>query len=611
MNTNKKILLIVATMLIALMTATIINVAINFRDFSYKSAIDKSKITAEIVRDGLTTHMLNDIMPNRNLFLKNISSYDNVKSLWIVRSPKVDSQYGPGLPKEEPKDAMDKEVLQTGKMLHKITETSDKAQLRVSIPYIASAMDTPNCMKCHHVNEGDVLGVVSMEFDISDTRFSGMLTIVKIFALNVIFIIIALFLTNHYFKPYMRIFSDLTDMITHANNGDFSYRITRKISGDGAEVVSQINKLFANMQETFSELKSNLTTFVSRSNFSCADPLEESKTIIHELADVYKFKKTIELDPNKDAIYERVYYILKEKFNIHHFSFFEVNKSNKERTLLYSTEEEEQFCNHNTMINALECRAVRTDADVISTDFSGLCQNCKSSQSEYTCIPFNINEDVSLVINILSDDKEKLDLINQDISMIKSYLDAMKPVVESRILMEKLRDSSLRDGLTGLYNRRFLEEYIDQEQAHILREKINYDIMMIDIDFFKLVNDNYGHDVGDTVIKALSDILQGSIRDSDMAIRYGGEEFLILLRHTTPEATMKIASNIHTTFRQRKFTAGNETIEKTLSIGIAKLPEDGDSIWKVIKYADTALYSAKNTGRDKIVEFTSDMFEEY
>jgi diguanylate cyclase (GGDEF)-like protein len=134
---------------------------------------------------------------------------------------------------------------------------------------------------------------------------------------------------------------------------------------------------------------------------------------------------------------------------------------------------------------------------------------------------------------------------------------------------------------------------------------------MIDIDYFKLVNDTYGHDVGDTVIKALSDILKSSIRESDMAIRYGGEEFLVLLRRTTREATMKISSNIHQSFKDKKFSIGSETIEKTLSIGIAKLPDDSDSIWKVIKYADTALYEAKNTGRNKIVEFTSEMFEEY
>jgi len=611
METNKKILIIVAMMLIALAAATIINVALNFRTFSYNSAIDRSETIAVMVRDGLTAHMVNDVMDKRKFFLKNISNYDGVEALWIVRSPTVIKEYGPGMTRELPKDAIDKKVLKNGIAEKIITEDSNSAKLRVSIPYKANSFDTPDCLTCHHVNEGDTLGVISMEFDISETRNHGMMTIFKIFALNVVFIIIALFLTNHYFKPYMRIFSDLAEMIKKANHGDFSPRITRKISGDGAEVVNQINQLFSKMQGTFDELKSNLTTFVSRSNISTTDPLEESRQIIHELADVYKFKKTIELDPDKLSIYERVYYILTNKFGVENFSFYEVNKSTKERTLLYSTLED-PFCHHITLTNAQECRAVRTSADVVSTDFSNLCQNCDSNKSEYVCIPYNINEDVSLVISIYSEDKENLDNINKEISNIKSYLDAIKPVVESRILMEKLRDSSLRDGLTGLYNRRFLEEYITQEQAHILRENINYDIMMIDIDFFKLVNDNYGHDVGDTVIKALSEILLSSIRDSDMAIRYGGEEFLILLRRTTPEATLNIASLIHTGFRDRKFSVGNnENLQKTLSIGIAKLPEDGNSIWKVIKYADTALYSAKNNGRDKIVEFTSDMFEGY
>jgi two-component system cell cycle response regulator len=91
--------------------------------------------------------------------------------------------------------------------------------------------------------------------------------------------------------------------------------------------------------------------------------------------------------------------------------------------------------------------------------------------------------------------------------------------------MDVLRESSLRDGLTGLYNRRFLEEYIEHEQAHIKRDGTAYDIMMIDIDFFKLINDTYGHDAGDIVIETLSGILTSSIRESDMAIRYGGEEF--------------------------------------------------------------------------------------
>lgn len=611
MKTNSKILLIVALMLIGLATATIINVAINFRDYAYNNAIEKSKMTAEIVRDGLTAHMVNGIMDKREFFLRNIAQSKDVENLWIVRSENAIAQYGTGLKNEISRDALDEKVLKEGKTVRKIMEDSERAILRVSIPYIATAYSSPNCLSCHNAQEGEVLGAISMEFNIENIRDTGAMTIVKIFGINLIFLVIALFLTNHYFKPYMHLFNNLREGTRRAYLGDFTHRFTTKLTGEGKEVADQMNNLFEKMQDAFGNIKDQLHNFVARSNISSSDPLQEASDIIHELSDIYKFKKTIELDKDKLAIYERIYNLLKWKFGLKHFAMYEVHHSRNERNLLYITEGD-SFCAHQANTNANECRAYRTTTDIISSDFPDLCSSCtKNGELEYICLPFTINNDYSLILSISEKDKEQITNVSKTLTSIKNYYEAAKPVIESKILMDILRDSSLRDGLTGLYNRRFLEEYIEQEQAQIQRDKTNYDIMMIDIDYFKLVNDNYGHDVGDTVIKALSEILKQSIRESDLAIRYGGEEFLILLRRTTSESTMKIASDIHTSFKAKKFTVGQESIQKTLSIGIAKLPQDADSMWKVIKYADTALYSAKNTGRDKIVEFTADMFEGY
>jgi len=608
MQTNKKILLIVAFMLIALAAATIINVALNFRSYSYESAIDKSKMTAVMVRDGLTSHMVNKIMDKRSFFLQNISNYDGVEALWVVRSAKVDAQFGPGHSSERPRDTIDKKVLASGVMATKVTENSDKAKLRVSIPYIADSLASPDCTSCHNVQDGEVLGVVSMEFDISHTRNVGMMTILKIFGINLLFIIIALFLTNHYFKPYMRIFTDLTEMIQHANNGDFSHRITRKISGDGAEVVSQINTLFSNMQGTFSELKDNLTTFVSRANISCSDPLEESKNIIRELADVYKFKRTIELDDTKDRIYDRIAYVLDNKFQVHHFALYEVNKISKLRTLVHISSGE-SFCSGMSETDAQQCRAHRTGSDVISTEFPQLCKECCRDDVEYICIPFSINNDIALVLSMSAKSKKEMDIINANVSSIKNYFEAAKPVIESRILMDILRDTSLRDGMTGLYNRRFLEEFIDQVMHQANRNKETYSVLMLDIDFFKMVNDTYGHDIGDVVIQGLSKVILDNIRDADLAIRYGGEEFVVMLHNAQHEGAINVAQKIHDAFNALKFNVGNEVLQKTISIGVAHFPDQGDSIWKVIKFADTALYKAKNSGRDQVIEFTPEMFE--
>jgi len=611
MNTNKKILLIVGLMLIGLATATIINVAINFRDYAYNNAIEKSKMTAEIVRDGLTAHMVNGIMDKREFFLRNIAQSKDVENLWIVRSENAIAQYGTGLKNEIKRDALDAKVLKEGKTIREIIETPEKAILRVSIPYVATAYGSPNCLSCHDAQEGEVLGAISMEFNIENIRDAGAVTIIKIFSINLIFLVIALFLTNHYFKPYMHLFNNLREGTKKAYSGDFTHRFTTQLTGEGREVANQMNDLFEKMQDAFGNIKDQLHSFVARSNIHSSDPLDEARGIIHELSDIYKFKKTIELDKDKYSIYERIYHLLENKFKLKHFAMYEVNHSRQERNLLFITEGT-SFCAHKADSNALECRAYRTSTDIVSSDFPNLCESCtKNGELEYICMPFVINNDYSLILSISAKNKEEIDAINDQVTTMKNYYEAAKPVIESKILMDILRETSLRDGLTGLYNRRFLEEYIEQEQAHIQRDKINYDILMIDIDYFKLVNDNYGHDVGDTVIKSLSEILSSSIRESDMAVRYGGEEFLVMLRRTTSEATNRIASDIHTRFAEKEFNIGSEKLKKTLSIGIAKLPEDSDSIWKVIKYADTALYEAKNTGRNKIVEFTADMFEDY
>jgi two-component system cell cycle response regulator len=607
MKTNHKILFIVALMLIGLAIATITNVALNFREYGYSDAIEKSQMTAEIVRDGLTAHMVNGVMDKRQFFLSNISNLKDVQSLWIVRSQNVMSQHGVGIPNERPRDAIDRKVLKEGLAVQKITEDSKNAILRVTIPYIASANDNPNCLSCHNAQEGEVLGAISMEFNINDVRQTGAMTIAKIFGINLLFLIVALWVTNHYFKPYIHLLENLQQGIKRARGGDFSYRFKTTLKDAGSEVAEQMNTLFEKMEETFSGIRDNLSTFMSRSNISCADPLNSTGVIIKELSDVYKFKKTIELDSSKEAIYDRFIYVLRERFQFTHFALYEVEKKSKERKLIYITDHT-SFCLPIVDQDAMECRAYRTNSDIYSTDFPNICQNCSVDHKEYTCIPLNINDDLALILSYSAKNAATIEALNLVLPSIKNYFEAAKAVIESRTLMDKLRDSSLRDGATHLYNRRFLEEFIDKTAEQALRSHLNYSIMMIDIDYFKMVNDTYGHDSGDIVIKSLAEILQQNVRKADLPIRYGGEEFLVLLHNTTPEGALQVAQKIRTAFAAKKYQFGSDTVEKTLSIGISHFPSDADSIWKVIKFADLALYEAKHTGRNRVIEFEPRLF---
>jgi diguanylate cyclase (GGDEF)-like protein len=611
MQSKSKLLLIVTLMLLGLGIATIVNISLNFREYSIQSATAKATTAAAIVKDGLTAHMVNGIMDKRQYFLDQISTNnEEIKSLWLVRSQKVIEQFGPGLNSETIRDEMDKKVLQGGKTLQKIKEDANNITLRVSIPYKATTTGNPNCLSCHNVQRGDILGAISMEVDITQMRNTGMITILKILGINLLFIIIVLFLINHYVTPYMQLFADMQQGIKKAYKGDFTHTFKSNVKGEAKDIVTQLNTLFCKMQETFGDIKYHLSTFIPQGCVSASDPLYEAKTIIKELADIYKFKKTIELDKSKSAIYKRIIDILKTKYELHHFALYEINVSNNSRKEIFISSGV-SICKPEVQTNALLCRAYRTSTDVISTEFINLCQECSCSTNvESICIPFAINDEYSLVISITTQHEAEVSKINSLIPSIKNYLEAAKPVIESRVLTDKLRDSSLRDGMTGLYNRRFLEEFIDAFMKQAKRLKDEYAILMLDVDFFKSVNDTYGHDVGDTVIKEVANVLQNNIRESDLAIRYGGEEFVVLLHNAGDKGALKVAQKIHDAFGDFIFeVGGGETMQKTISIGIAHFPKDGDTIWKCIKYADTALYVAKTTGRDKVVVYNKKMSE--
>ncbi len=615
MNTKTKLLLFVTGMLLILGIATIVNVSLNFREYSIKSATEKATMTADIVKDGLTAHMVNGIMDKRQYFLNQISTNNNkIKKLWIVRAPSVIKQYGEGFNSETIRDEIDKEALKSGKIVEKITETAEETLLRVSVPYNATVSNSINCLSCHDVKQGTTLGAVSMEFDISSMRSSGVYTILRILAINLVFIIIALLLINYFVSPYMNLFEDMQKGIKKAYRGDFTHKFTTNIKQEAPrEIVNQLNTLFNKIQSAFGNIKYNLSTFIPQSCISSSDPLQEAKTIIEELSDIYKFKKTIELDTTKEMVYERFIQILHNKFKLHNFSLFEINSTKNKMYLIYNTSDRNSCdISENMPYNqtAYLCRAFRTNAEVISSDFTNLCQECEHHSQEYICLPFNINEEFSLTLTIHFPNSTNFTQINTFIPSIINYLEAAKPVIESKLLTDKLRENSLRDPMTGLYNRRFLEQFIDTLAGQVKREEENYSILMLDVDFFKMVNDTYGHDVGDKVIVAIGKVLKENIRESDLAIRYGGEEFLVLLHNASEEGTLKVAQKIHTAFGEIMFDVGDgETMQKTMSIGISIFPKDAETIWKCIKWADTALYVAKTTGRNKIVRYTNEMSE--
>jgi diguanylate cyclase (GGDEF)-like protein len=227
----------------------------------------------------------------------------------------------------------------------------------------------------------------------------------------------------------------------------------------------------------------------------------------------------------------------------------------------------------------------------------------------HVCMPIILSGQVGSVLQIMFRQQEAAE-IQEKLPRLKNYLDEAAPVIEAKRLMQSLRESAMRDAMTGMYNRRFLEEYVDMLTASALRRKASVGVLMCDVDFFKQVNDTLGHDIGDSMLKAVADLIRQSIRASDLAIRYGGEEFLALLVEASEEKSLEVAERIRAGMEEFTFNTTSGPLKKTLSVGVAMYPDDSEAFWECVKYADVAMYKAKDGGRNKVLRFEESMWDQ-
>jgi two-component system cell cycle response regulator len=168
--------------------------------------------------------------------------------------------------------------------------------------------------------------------------------------------------------------------------------------------------------------------------------------------------------------------------------------------------------------------------------------------------------------------------------------------------MLRVYESTLRDALTGLYNRRHLERQLDVEIAAAIRHSRHLTVAMLDIDHFKRVNDTYGHAAGDAVLRAFAKTVGQLVRPEDLFARYGGEEFTLVLRDTHASQALHLAERLRSTIEQAPVVVGGQALRITSSCGVASLeecqPPDQETVLRV---ADERLYRAKQAGRNRVV----------
>lgn len=218
--------------------------------------------------------------------------------------------------------------------------------------------------------------------------------------------------------------------------------------------------------------------------------------------------------------------------------------------------------------------------------------------------------DSSLITPILDDHKKITQFValKEDITKRKLAEEALLEVnrtlaakiEEIEELHNELRSQALHDPLTGLYNRRYLNEMLEKEFLRAERAKSDLSVIVIDIDLFKNVNDTYGHRTGDTVLVAIAKYLESSVRATDFCCRYGGEEFVLVMPTASVDIAVARAESMRDTLQSLHFNEGDKQIRITASFGIATYPLHARSIEDLLSRADQALYRSKHSGRNQV-----------
>ncbi len=227
------------------------------------------------------------------------------------------------------------------------------------------------------------------------------------------------------------------------------------------------------------------------------------------------------------------------------------------------------------------------------------------------------------VIGMLAFNKKEIDYYTQEQSQFalafaaqaaiaienaRLYTDAQKELAEKikaegklLTLQKELEEQAIRDSLTGLYNRRFLDETLSRELSRAERDKYSVSVVLLDLDHFKVFNDTYGHDVGDMMLKQLGKLLTSQVRAGDIACRFGGEEFVVVM----PKASLSVARQRANDWRQRFESQilifEGDVLNATLSAGVSVYPMHGTTSEEIIRKADQAMYAAKAAGRNMVI----------
>jgi diguanylate cyclase (GGDEF)-like protein/PAS domain S-box-containing protein len=249
-----------------------------------------------------------------------------------------------------------------------------------------------------------------------------------------------------------------------------------------------------------------------------------------------------------------------------------------------------------------------------SPDGGIVCSHIKHPiPASYLCVPLAAQGDVLGILHLQYDRSESTrgtivfeTLQESQQRLATSVASQIALSLASLNLRETLRDQSIRDPLTGLFNRRFMQESLDRELLRAKRKNHPLTVLFLDLDHFKRFNDAFGHDAGDLVLRSMAEVFRKYFRGDDVICRYGGEEFAVILPESTSKDAVERANDLRVEAKKLQLQHQGRTLDRvSISIGVSSFPEHGSSAEELLRVADQGLYQSKADGRDRITVATA------
>ncbi len=487
-------------------------------------------------------------------------------------------------PREQPKDDLDRTVLATGRAIHHF----DGDNARVLIPYTARKEGCSEKDGCHvYAKPGDVLGAISLEFSLeainqqireNNVEMAGVWFIRFIVFLLVIIFLLSFIITKNLYKM-LSVFDKISE-------GDFSVRADVKSKDEIGLLGRGFNKMAASLEETREELDKRLLEIYALYNVSkTLNTSFEIEQVLIQL--IENISRNMDID--------RMMILLPN----HHFTeltvashtgFTKDEISRAKPNLhegIYSLVASAGICR---IIENVDTDVTITEQDIFSPDIGSLI-----------AVPFLRRGKVLGLICAFKNRPKQF--LFSDLKLFNSVAEHLAVAMENARLFEETKEMAITDGLTHLYNKRFMLDTLESEVVRAARYGHDLSFLIMDIDNFKHYNDTNGHPAGDGLLKELALIIQKSIRKTDIACRYGGEEFVVIFPETEKTEAKRIAEKLVKKIAEYPFDfAENQPLGcVSVSMGLATYPHDATDFEALIITADQALYAAKTSGKNRVV----------